>query len=120
MTVNLDSIFRESKGTIYMFSREGKTNINDIFTHMLVKYGVARDIECKKTKIVGFRYKINDINYVFACDPNDVNQISFKEIKVLCEKNSIPFKYQTFTKLVTQIRVKYSFVRFNTHPKQRV
>ncbi len=74
---------------------------------MLVKYGVPRDIKCKKTKIVGFKYKINDFNYVFACDPDDVNQISFKEIKVLREKNSIPFKTQTFTQLVTQMRVKY-------------
>jgi hypothetical protein len=57
VNVNLDSIFRESEDTIYMFSREGKTNINDIFTLMLVKYGVPRDIKCKKTKIVGFRYK---------------------------------------------------------------
>ncbi len=65
------------------------------------------DIKCKKTKIVGFRYKINDINHVFACDLNDENQISFKEIKVLCEKNSILFKNQTFTQLVTQMRVKY-------------
>ncbi len=40
VNVKLDSIFRESKDTIYMFSREGKKNINDIFTHMLVKYGV--------------------------------------------------------------------------------
>jgi hypothetical protein len=104
---NLDSIFRESKDTIYMFSREGKTNMYDIFTHMLVKYGVSRDIKCKKTKIVGFKYKIENINYVFACDSNDVNQISFKEIKVICEKNSIPFKNQTFTQLVIQIRVKY-------------
>ena len=47
VNVNLDSIFRESKDTIYMFSREGKTNINDIFTLMLVKYGVPRDIKCK-------------------------------------------------------------------------
>ncbi len=86
MNVNLDSILRESKDTVYMFSREGKTNINDIFIHMLIKYGVLRDIKCKKTKIVGFRYKIENINYVFACDPNDVDEISFKEIKVLCEK----------------------------------
>ncbi len=47
VNVNLNSIFRESKDTIYMFSREGKTNINDIFTPMLVKYGVPRDIKCK-------------------------------------------------------------------------
>ncbi len=79
VNVNLDSILRESKDTIYLFSREGKTNINDIFTLMLVKYGVPRDIKCKKTKIVGFRYKINGINYVFPCDPNDVNQISLKK-----------------------------------------
>jgi hypothetical protein len=72
------------------FSREGKTNINYIFALMLVEYGVPRGFKCKKNKIVGFRYKINDIDYVFAFDPNDVIQISFKGIKVLCEKNSIP------------------------------
>ncbi len=75
-----------------MFSREGKTNINDIFIHMLTNFGVPQNIRCKETKIVGFSYKIDVINYVFTCDPNDVNQISFKEIKILCEKNSIPFK----------------------------
>ena len=107
VNVNLDSIFRECKDTIYMFSREGKTNINDIFIHMLTNFGVPQNIRCKKTKIVGFSYKIDVINYVFACDPNDVNQISFKEIKILCEKNSIPFKNQTFTQFITQIRVKY-------------
>ncbi len=53
---------------------------------MLVKYGIPKDIKCKKTKIVGFRYKIENINCVFACDSNDVNQISFKETKLLCEK----------------------------------
>jgi hypothetical protein len=51
LNVNLDSIFRESKDTIYMFSREGKTNFNDIFTLMLVKHGVPRDIKCKKLKL---------------------------------------------------------------------
>ncbi len=54
-----------------MFSREGKTNINDIFIHMLTKYGVPQYIKCKKTKTVGFRYKIENIDYVFACDTND-------------------------------------------------
>ena len=107
VNVNLNFIFTESKDTIYMFSSEGKTNFIDIFTFMLVKYGVPRDIKCKKTKIVGFNYIIENILYVFACDPNDVNQIRFKEIKVICEKNSIPFKNQTFTQLVTQIRVQY-------------
>ena len=41
------------------------------------------------------------------CDPNDVHQITFKEIQVLCEKNNVPFKNQTFTQLIKQIRTKY-------------
>ena len=77
--------------------------MNDI-SHILTNFGVPQNIRCKK-KIVGFSYKIYVINYVFACDPNDANQINFKEIKVLCEKNSIPIKNQTFTQLVTQMRV---------------
>ncbi len=66
MNVNLDSPFRESKTATCMFLRDRKTNINDIFIHMLIKYGVPQDIKCKKTKIVGFRYKIENINYVFC------------------------------------------------------
>jgi hypothetical protein len=27
-----------------MFAREGKTNINDIFIHMLTKYGIPQDV----------------------------------------------------------------------------
>ncbi len=50
---------------------------------------------------------MNNMNYVFACDPNDVNQISFNEIKVLSEKNNVLFKNRTFIQLVTQIRVNY-------------
>jgi len=84
--------------------------------HMyLILEGAVRKSLVEKTKVKeSFNTSLleneeekEDINYVFACDPNDVNQISFKEIKVLCEKNSIPFKNQTFTQLVTQMRVKY-------------
>jgi hypothetical protein len=32
---------------------------------------------------------------------------AFKEIKILCEKNIVPFKNQTFTQFITQIRTKY-------------
>ncbi len=61
----------------------------------------------QKTKMVGFSYKKDVIYYVFTSDPNYVNQISFKEIKVLCLKNSIPFENQTFTHFITRIRIKY-------------
>ena len=102
-----DNLFQQSENTIYMYSRPGKTNINDIFTILTVNKGVPQNVKCKKTKIIGFTYEIKKINYVFVCDPNDVHQITFKEIQVLCEKNNVPFKNQTFTQLIKQIRTKY-------------
>ena len=107
IVVNPTSYFTEENDTIYMYSRQGKTNINDIFQNLVQVHGVPKDLRCKKTKIVSFRYVKNKINYVFACDPNDVHQISFREVKALCEKNSLPFKNQTFMQVVKQLRTKY-------------
>ena len=107
IVVNPTSYFTEENDTIYMYSRQGKTNINDIFQNLVQVHGVPKDLRCKKTKIVSFRYVKNKINYVFVCDPNDVHQISFREVKELCEKNSLPFKNQTFMQVVKQLRTKY-------------
>ncbi len=35
-----------------------------------------------------------DILIVFCCDPNDINVITYKEIKDLCLENNIEFKNQ--------------------------
>jgi energy-coupling factor transporter ATP-binding protein EcfA2 len=105
--VNPQTLFMESKDTVYMYSRQGTTNINDIFEHIVQDHGVPKNIKCKKTKVVSFKYLKNKINYVFTCDPNDTNQITFKEVQVLCEKNSLPFKNQTFMQVVKQLSTKY-------------
>ena len=44
---------------------------------------------------------------MFVCDPNAVHNITYKEVKVLCEKNDLPFKNQTFMQVVKQLRSKY-------------
>jgi hypothetical protein len=98
--VNPKTLFMEDKDTVYMYSRQSTTNINDIFEHIVQDHGVPKNIKCKKTKVVSFKYLKNKINYVFTCDPNDTNQITFKEVQVLCEKNSLPFKNQTFMQVV--------------------
>jgi hypothetical protein len=120
-----DNLFQQSENTIYMYSRPGKTNINDIFTLLTVNKGVPQNVKCKKTKIIGFTYEIKKIYYVFVCDPNDVHQITFKEIRALCEKNNVPFKNQTFTQLIKQIRTKYfdelkGRIKFSKELKQLV
>jgi hypothetical protein len=90
-----------------MFSSLGTTSINDIFQSLVVDHGVPSNIRCKKTKIEGFKYKKNNIIYMFVCDPNAVHNITYKEVKVLCEKNDLPFKNQTFMHVVKQLRSKY-------------
>ena len=49
---------------------------------------------CKKNQIVSFKYIKNNVTFVFACDPNDTNQITIKEVQVLFEKNSLPWRLQ--------------------------
>ena len=44
---------------------------------------------------------------MFVCDPNAVHNITYKEVKVLCEKNELPLKNQTFMQVVKQLRTKY-------------
>jgi 5-methylcytosine-specific restriction enzyme A len=104
---NPKTFFTETKNTIYMFSRLGTTSINDIFQSLVVDHGVPDNIKCKKTKIEAFKYKKNNIIYMFVCDPNAVHNITYKEVKVLCEKNDLPFKNQTFMHVVKQLRSKY-------------
>jgi 5-methylcytosine-specific restriction endonuclease McrA len=104
---NPKTFFTETKNTIYMFSRLGTTSINDVFQSLIVDHGVPDNIKCKKTKIEAFKYKKNNIIYMFVCDPNAVHNITYKEVKVLCEKNDLPFKNQTFMHVVKQLRSKY-------------
>jgi len=104
---NPKTFFTETKNTIYMFSRLGTTSINDVFQSLIVDHGVPDNIKCRKTKIEAFKYKKNNIIYMFVCDPNDVHNITYKEVKVLCEKNDLPFKNQTFMHVVKQLRSKY-------------
>jgi hypothetical protein len=49
-----------------MYSRPGKTYINDIFTFLSVNKGVPQILKCKKSRIIGFTCKINKIDYVSA------------------------------------------------------
>ena len=69
----LDILFQQSENTIYMYSRPGKTNINDIFTFLTINEGMPQNVKCKKTKIIGFTYEFEKIKYVFVCDFNDIH-----------------------------------------------
>jgi hypothetical protein len=108
--------------------KDGVTFMTVTTPHLL--NNMARGDNCNFETQGHFDGAFNWCNKDFALtafgmnDPNDVNQISFKEIKVLCEKYNVPFKNKTFTQLVTQIRVKYfdelkGRIKFSKEFKQR-
>jgi hypothetical protein len=45
-----DNLFQQSENTIYMYSRPGKANINDIFTILTVNKGVLPNVNVRKLK----------------------------------------------------------------------
>ena len=44
---------------------------------------------------------------IFCCDPNDINVITYKEIKDLWIENDIEFKNQTYTGFITHLKNKF-------------
>ena len=92
---------------VYMYSREIH-NINDIFEQFIITFNVYPIIrKCNKTNIMEFHYKLNKERLIFCCDPNDINVITYKEVKDLCTKNNIEWRNQTYTGFITQLKDKY-------------
>jgi len=53
-----------------------------------------------------FHFKTHEKNVIiFCCDPsNDINVITYKEVKELCIKNNIEWKNQTYTGFITNLK----------------
>jgi hypothetical protein len=82
---------------VYMYSRSTH-NINDVFEQFVSTFNNVPIItRCNKSSITEFHFKTHEKNVIiFCCDPsNDINVITYKEIKELCIKNNIEWKNQT-------------------------
>ncbi len=62
-----------------------------------------------------FTHLINGKLHVYAADPNEIHVITYKEVKILCKKNEIEWKNQTFMQYVKQMKDKF----FNTKKEDR-
>jgi hypothetical protein len=92
---------------VFMFSRTTH-NINDIFYLFLSKYNVIPEIDkTHKTNIMQFTHIIKGKIHIYAADPNEIHVITYKEVKILCKKNEIEWKNQTFMQYVKQMKDKF-------------
>jgi hypothetical protein len=83
---NVKANLKTRSNCIYMYSRYTH-NINDIFEDFITMFNVFPIIKkCKKTNIMEFHYQPKEKNLIiFCCDPNDIDTITYKEVKALCE-----------------------------------
>ena len=92
--------------SIFIYSREKFTNINDIFETCIGLFGVPvnKTIKASKSNITKFEYKLNGNHYIIVQDPNDISIITWKKVQQLCKKHDVPFKNQTFLSFIKQKR----------------
>jgi hypothetical protein len=89
-----------------MYSRNVK-NINDVFDDFVLEYKMAPVItKCNKTNIMEFHHILDDEGNmnIYWCDSNDINIVTFNDIKTICDGNKIEWRNQTLTGVIGQIK----------------
>jgi hypothetical protein len=91
---------------VYMYSKNIH-NINDVFEQFVSTFNTVPIItKCNKSNILEFQFKTHEKNIViFCCDPNDINVITFKEVKELCIQNKVEWKNQSYTGFITSLKI---------------
>ena len=62
-----------------------------------------------KTNIMEFHHILDDEGNrnIYCCDPNDINEITFREVMDICDQNKIEWKNQTLTNAISEIKINY-------------
>ena len=91
---------------IFMYSRDGYTNINDIFKICSETFGIcdSKTIKANKSNIIQFQYKKNDKIYIICQDPNDLHTCNWKIVRSYCIKNNIEYRNQTFPSFIKEYK----------------
>jgi len=111
-TINLNETVETIKSNIIKYSNcvmmysRTTHNINDVFEEFIKIFNTFPVIKkCNKTNIMEFHFKPSKDNLIiFTCDPNDINVITYEQVKELCIKNKVEWKNQTYTGFITQLK----------------
>jgi 5-methylcytosine-specific restriction endonuclease McrA len=123
---NVKANLKTRSNCIYMYSRYTH-NINDIFEDFITMFNVFPIIKkCKKTNIMEFHYQPKEKNLIiFCCDPNDIDTITYKEVKALCEQHKVEWKNQTYTSFITELKSNFydelnGRIKFSNDQKEKI
>jgi len=90
-----------------------QNNLNEELDQIIELYNVIPTVKNQKFNIVsikvaprtkGHKNPFLSKNLLLVLDPNDTKTISYKGIRDLCNRHQVPFKNQSFSQLIKQIR----------------
>ena len=84
-----------------------KTNLNDELDEIIAKFNYIPKVKNQKYIITEIYYNNDDQDIVLTIDPNDNKLMTYKDIKILCEKVKIEFKNQSFGGLIKQLKEQF-------------
>jgi hypothetical protein len=112
----------EYKGTICIYA---KTNLNEELDMIIEKYNYIPEIKNKKFVVTEIYFNLNETqDMILTIDPNiSGHSMTWKDVKILCEKNNIEFKNQSFAGLIKQLQDKFfnsESIRHKFTPAERL
>jgi hypothetical protein len=84
-----------------------KTNLNDELNFIIGKFNFILKVKNQKYLVTEIYYNNNDQDITLTIDPNDNKLLTYKDIKVLCDKVKVEFKNQSFGGLIKQLKEKF-------------
>jgi hypothetical protein len=100
-----------------------KSDLNDELKDIIRYHSfipAKHQMRYKNFKCVKIHYTKNKMNIYLLIDPNPVHQIDYKDIQKLCEVTNMPFKNQSLSVLVKDLREKFEQpVRHIFTPEER-
>ena len=84
-----------------------KSGLNEEYDKIIELYNYIPKKKTHKFTTTQIIFKYDGKNIILVIDPNDLKQMNYKDVKVLCEKVNIEFENQSFSTLVKQLKDRF-------------
>ena len=84
-----------------------QTNLNAILDDIILKYQYVPKIKNQKYMVTQINFNKDNLDIVLVIDPNDEHIMTYKDVKIICDKTKIEFKNQSFGQLINQLKERF-------------
>ena len=84
-----------------------RNDLSDLVEEIIATYNYIPKFIMKKCFIVRIQFNFESRNITLSTDPNDRDDINYKNVKELCEKLKLEFKNQSFAVLIADAKARF-------------